>query len=335
MSAPKCGCGIVTYRVSTSTSTVQFAGEQIHRLLRVLAFQVSRTIKSPDPAAVHDLRVSIRRFTQALAAFKPCYSGKEVKRIRRRLGRIMTQAGGVRNGDIAIKLLSRSQAAQTAGLIEKVKGEREQAEKDLMDLLRRFVDRSWTSKWRKRLTSAAALQDAAGEEAIESTARRMLPRMARKFFSRGEDATHPDASPRDLHQFRIAAKHLRYTFELFAPLYGPTLSDRLEQIKAIQTVLGDVNDCETVRRMIARYPGYKKADAQLKRRERKKMDEFNRLWNATLGAAEKQRAWIEYLHRVRKKGEVARKVPGRASASAPSSSSAPPDLHAAPAEASA
>jgi CHAD domain-containing protein len=43
---------------------------------------------------------------------------------------------------------------------------------------------------------------------------------------------------------RIAVKRLRYTMELFKPLYEGALDRVIEAIKQVQTLLGDVHDCD-------------------------------------------------------------------------------------------
>jgi hypothetical protein len=48
----------------------------------------------------------------------------------------------------------------------------------------------------------------------------------------------------ELHQMRIAAKHLRYTLEVFAPLYDRALNKPLKIVKEIQDLLGEVHDCD-------------------------------------------------------------------------------------------
>ena len=85
-----------------SVPTRRFTRDQVDRLLGRLAYQVSRAIKSHSAEAVHDLRVTIRRFAQALRVFKPCFHGKELRKIRRELKRIMVVGGEVRNHDIAL-----------------------------------------------------------------------------------------------------------------------------------------------------------------------------------------------------------------------------------------
>src|SRR4051812_36141329 len=90
------------------TETRRFASEQADKLIGQLAYQMSRTRKSHDPGPVHDLRVSIRRFDQLFILLRGCFQSKDVKKIRRRLKDIMSQAGSVRNCDIALKLLTKS-----------------------------------------------------------------------------------------------------------------------------------------------------------------------------------------------------------------------------------
>ena len=46
------------------------------------------------------------------------------------------------------------------------------------------------------------------------------------------------------HAMRIAAKRLRYTMELFKPIYEGGLDRGIEAIKQVQSLLGDVHDCD-------------------------------------------------------------------------------------------
>src|SRR5258706_12910542 len=74
-------------------------------LLRRLAFLVSRTAKSADHEAVHDLRVAIRRLNRCLRAFSQFYPGQSWKKVRRRLSHLMDGAGGRRDRAIAAQML--------------------------------------------------------------------------------------------------------------------------------------------------------------------------------------------------------------------------------------
>lgn len=49
---------------------------------------------------------------------------------------------------------------------------------------------------------------------------------------------------RELHLMRIAAKRLRYSLEVFTPLYPDHLENILEIMRSIQTGLGEIRDCD-------------------------------------------------------------------------------------------
>ncbi len=296
--------------------TSQFAIDQANRLLRQVAFQVSRSTRSRDPEAVHELRVAIRRLTQALVVFKPCFPAKEVKKVRRRLGKIMALAGDVRNCDIAVRLLAKSRIEFAVALRSKAQTQRKEAERDLITALRRWIVRKSSSKWRARLSPDVADHQTFCGTTIETTAQRMLPRMAKDFLRGGDEVAVPNISPEKLHQFRIASKKFRYTLELFTPLYGPTIHAWLDQIKAVQTLLGDFNDCETVRAMIARWPGSKAVDGQLKKRQQRKMEEFARQWHERLADPENVRRWTGYLKQFAGRNQVPKKGSGRSDSAA-------------------
>jgi CHAD domain-containing protein len=261
--------------------------------------------------------VAIRRFQQALAVFAPCFPAKDTKKTGRKLKRIMALAGEVRNCDIAARLLSRS--GKAPALQQKINAQRKEACAGLTALLKRQTDRDWHAKWRARLAEAdAAIHPHFSHGAIEGTAAGLLPNMAKEFFNHGNRAAEAKASARKLHQFRLAAKRFRYTLELLEPVYGPGLRARLEPIRAVQTLLGDVNDCRTARDLIAAWQGGQEFDSRLRRRQRRKTTEFTALWNETLAAPKQARHWIQYLRRVEAKIPVPRKGAARAGSAAAS-----------------
>jgi CHAD domain-containing protein len=73
--------------------------------------------------------------------------------------------------------------------------------------------------------------------------------MARRYFRKGIKKIQPNATAAQLHQFRLASKAMRYTLELFTPVYGPTLAELIGSVKELQTLLGEMYDCETILQM--------------------------------------------------------------------------------------
>ncbi|HEX4592694.1 MAG TPA: CHAD domain-containing protein [Bryobacteraceae bacterium] len=296
-------------------ATRRFARDQADKLLGRLAFQISRAIKSHNSDAVHDLRVTIRRFAQALRAFKPCFHGKEVRKIRRELKGIMTVAGEVRNHDIALKLLAKSKRAQRSGIQPKIQSGRREAERSLITLLKRWLERKSSLKWRTELESAAAqAEDNFSKATIAQTARQMLPALAQDFFEQGDEAAGDKAIPREMHRFRLTSKKFRYTLELFAPLDGQALNSELETIRRGQTLLGDINDFETVRDMVSQYEGADTVIVWLKRRQRKRLVEFREYWNTTFGPKEVRQEWIDFLEHLAPEPRASKKPAGRSTA---------------------
>jgi CHAD domain-containing protein len=282
--------------MALTIETRKFAGQNAARLLGRLAFQMNLTKKAPDAGSVHDLRVSIRRFAQALAVFKPCFQGKETRKIRRRMKKLRMLAADVRNFDIALKLLSKSRTAEAARLRPKLESQRKESGRILIGALKRRMERKSSLKWRTALESALAGGNSAGcRIAVEETARSVLPRMAKDFLERGNAASEAKASLEKLHAFRIASKKFRYTLELFAPLYGSALKSWLESIQRIQTLLGDINDCVTVAQMLSDYKGGGAVAGWLKKRQRRKVEEFSRCWQEEFGGREGARNRLRSL----------------------------------------
>jgi hypothetical protein len=50
--------------------------------------------------------------------------------------------------------------------------------------------------------------------------------------------------PRKLHDLRIAAKRLRYVLEIARPALGTGATDGVRTAKALQTLLGEIHDCD-------------------------------------------------------------------------------------------
>jgi CHAD domain-containing protein len=297
-------------------ATRRFAREHADRLLGRLAFQVGRANKSHNSEAIHDLRVSIRRFGQALRVFKPCFRGKELRKVRRELKQVLDVAGELRNHDIALKLLGKSKRPERAALQAKIQIGRREARRSLVSLLKNWLDRKSSLKWRAALERAAAdPRDNFGKVPIGQTARQMLPALAQDFFEHGNKAAGAKASRQELHGFRIASKKFRYTLELFTPLCGPALNPKLEAMRRVQTLLGDLNDLETLREILGQYQSNQNLTAWIKKRQRKRIATFCEYWTSTFASAEERQSWIDLLKHVgleprASKKPVARSTPG-------------------------
>lgn len=278
----------------------QFVADQTTRRLGRLAFQVNATIHSRDADSVHDLRVAIRRFVQTLAICKPNFPARERRKIRRNLKEIMSFAGDVRDRDIAMKLLSEAGTTEAAALEEKLKIQRKEAEKILVAVLRPWLTRKFSSKWRSALLPVQPARVVPEE---------VLVRLAEKFFRAGDRAAKAHSSGESLHRFRIQAKKFRYSVEIFRHVYGAVAEEWIGQIKRLQTLLGDMNDYRVAREMIADMGARAALADSFQRKQEKKAEAFRKLWRDEYSGSAKR--WARSMERTPRKPVGRAGAPGK------------------------
>jgi CHAD domain-containing protein len=135
--------------VTSKTSIHDYAVEQMNRLLTTLAYQVHRAAKKPGPDEIHDLRVSVRRFSQGLELFGGFFPKLEVKKIRRMLKRVMSVTSDIRDRDITLDFLKESEHTAQQSRVQK---ERLAYQRQFSELLRRWSARDFSTKWRNGLS---------------------------------------------------------------------------------------------------------------------------------------------------------------------------------------
>jgi CHAD domain-containing protein len=79
------------------------------------------------------------------------------------------------------------------------------------------------------------------------------------------------------HDMRIAAKRLRYVLEALGDCFGSEADAAREACKALQSVLGDLHDCDL---MLQRTAGIESATALLQERRERLFHAFVELWQA-------------------------------------------------------
>jgi CHAD domain-containing protein len=262
---------------------VPAAGEQIRRLIERVAFQANRAAKAPSPDAIHDLRVAIRRTEQALATFKRLLPRKATKRVRKQLKTVLGSAGAVRDCDIAVKILLKFRQPEAADLRRHIRARRKAAEGSLQAELKGLSLRTKVSRWLAHLRLHGPQTEIQRE--TRAVAAAALPRLAQRFFEAGDSAAASHHCGEKLHEFRIQAKKFRYTLELFAPIYGPALTEWIGEIKFAQSILGKMNDYRSVLALATGFKCGKNLRASLKRSERRKAREFRECWTERFSAA--------------------------------------------------
>lgn len=89
-------------------------------------------------------------------------------------------------------------------------------------------------------------------------------------------ALAPDAATAQ-HDMRIAAKRLRYALELFAPCFGDEAEAARRAARDLQSVLGDLHDCDI---MLPKAEAVPSLRAALRERRERLFHAFVELWQS-------------------------------------------------------
>jgi CHAD domain-containing protein len=132
-------------------------------------------------------------------------------------------------------------------------------------------------------------------ELATADARRILPVLVREYFEAGRKLT-PESTAKVTHRFRLKTKRLRYTLDAFVELYGHGLKRRSASLKAIQNLLGEVNDCA----VLLKESGNSlppEVRTWLEERGQAARAEFLRYWKEEFDAPGEDKKWERYLTR--------------------------------------
>jgi len=135
--------------VTSKESIHDYAVAQMNRLLTRLAYQVHRAAKKPGADEIHDLRVSVRRFSQGLQLFADFFPQREVKKIRSMLKSLMRLTSAIRDRDITLEFL-----AEAGHVTHRPRLERERVtyQRQFSEMLRRWSAQDFSAKWRSGLS---------------------------------------------------------------------------------------------------------------------------------------------------------------------------------------
>jgi putative phosphoesterase len=243
---------------------------------------VRQSAKSGDVEPIHRMRVAARRLRNALAIFPDLNATQWQKQIRN----LAKALGTARDADVQIEFIKHavSHAPERRfrpglqRLLLRLQQQRQKQQKQVDNALNKFEKSDVAGDMAaafnelpskaKRETEAEGFiaepigptADSIGDTALYSHAHTTL-------VSRVEEILTFDKAVRDpknvaeLHELRIAFKHLRYSLETFAPVYEPpqeqgeaapaspttepqTLASHIKLTKTFQEILGEIHDSD-------------------------------------------------------------------------------------------
>jgi inorganic triphosphatase YgiF len=265
--------------------------------LRHFRLNEALVMEKQDPSALHQTRVAMRRLRSAFILFRPVIADEEYERLREEIRWFTNQLGDARNSDVLLKRFSGDKKNEAAEMLrERLQAERESAYAAVLEALGSrqlrvmMIDLvAWieTGKWRSASGMAAM--------PLPDFASGRLDKRWRKVKKGGAALTQLDPEPR--HQLRIEVKKLRYAVEFLASLTkSGEAADKqgafVAALEEMQEQLGELNDVETARIMLANILGEDDRSLEMMRYAARRL-ESPKSENDQIAAA--QRAHAELL----------------------------------------
>ena len=187
--------------------------------------------------------------------FDKCFASKRIKRWRNAICQTTTKLGDARDRDVQIDLLCGTLSALNAKecfpgiarILVELECQREALQRKVVKAVDRLeakgVLRDMRCATRKLLRDVSSQPDDVRTPAAFDHTQRHIVRQLEELLRHQESLADPE-DRQSHHAMRIAAKRLRYTLEIARPVYPGRLDEAVEAIKKVQSLLGDVHDCD-------------------------------------------------------------------------------------------
>jgi CHAD domain-containing protein len=238
---------------SKANQNIQIFGASImHRQLTALVQEINGVRRSRDIEYIHRMRVATRRLRSALPLFGILIAEKKWSYWFRRIRGLTRALGEARDADVQIEHLDELQQTLTipvrAGvrrLMLRIKQKRRALQVNVLDALSDFEQSKIVEDMAQRFAPLDIYRDTIDKKDVEllRLAADAINEKLKEFLAFSEIVDKPERIE-ELHAMRIAAKHLRYTIEFFAPLYENELKPHLKALREAQELLGSIHDCD-------------------------------------------------------------------------------------------
>jgi CHAD domain-containing protein len=242
-----------------------YGARYLLRLLPAFSGEIAGVREGGNIEPVHRMRVASRRLRAALPLFSSCMPEKKYKAWFREVRGTTRALGSARDLDVQIEFLEHYRNTHTAGkaspgntvssqisgngsgldhLIDLLRTERSSIQPKVQTRLDELEECRVVEKMRDFLEIRVKTPGKLGKKnTLYSTAYREITQHLDALLAFEPWVYEADAAE-EQHLMRIAAKKLRYTMEIFAPLYGTDLRYPLRAVKSVQELLGAIHDCD-------------------------------------------------------------------------------------------
>ncbi|TLN24104.1 CHAD domain-containing protein [bacterium] len=233
-------------------SVQQFGAEVLLRTLGALEQEVEGVRQGKDIEAIHRMRVASRRMRAALPLFGAALAPRKQDAWMQDIRGLTKALGAARDSDVQIEHLQAFYRELPLGperpgirrLLLRLRQRRtrlqQAVEKALVDLAK---SKTLMEMERKLHPYLKGLETPPRSPALCVLASESIREKLEQLLFYEPFIQIPEDKD-DLHAMRIAAKHLRYTAEIFSPLYTSELKPYLKALRQAQELLGEIHDCD-------------------------------------------------------------------------------------------
>lgn len=228
--------------------------EAARRLLTLyakhLALHVPAAGGGDNPAALHDVRVAVRRLRLLLRVFRRQVPPATRRALATALGELNTKLGPARDLDVWLAFLEdpahRSTLARSRRWLPFLAAQRRRRAAQAATV-RQCLHGSRFAATRRRLAGLVRVElPRRGRESppgnLRKLAARSLARELARVQKRGK--TRATATPAELHRLRIALRRARYLGEFFGLVLGKPTAKLTRRLHAVERTLGRIHDLD-------------------------------------------------------------------------------------------
>lgn len=216
-----------------------------------------------DIEDLHQMRVAIRRMRSLFNLIGAHYRAKTADRYVRALRDSARALGAIRDLDVLIldlqdfaKSSPEDEQATMADLIALLEARRTARRRRLNKHLDSKQYRRFVRQFRRLAKKPGSGNRRIKRRELPHQVRHVLPLLLHRRLARvrAYDTVLPAADDTVLHALRVEFKQLRYAVEFFQPVIGSTAGPFLEDVKAMQNLLGRLNDIAVFTDTMTRLP---------------------------------------------------------------------------------
>jgi CHAD domain-containing protein len=228
-----------------------FGAETLRPLLRSLSREIEGVREAEDLEFIHRMRVASRRIRSCLPLFEECFPSKKYREWRKEIRNITRALREAQDADVQIAFLK----THTEKLDEeklrpgierfllRLRQRRERTQPHVIKAIDRLLESGVVEDMEKLCRKMRKGKAEVNSPEIYQKALVHITSRLEEIFAHEASVYIPE-NIKEHHAMRIAVKRLRYTMEVFSPLYEGELEKQLGVCKKLQDILGDLHDCD-------------------------------------------------------------------------------------------